>query len=376
MSVLYAIGSKFAGGGIGTTAYHGVRGLYRHGMLRRVLCGAYRRTEIPPSLIRAMGLPDRVLRKLAVFDSSGWLWYFQSVLFDNWAARHLEVAALFHVWGNFGLRAMQRAKEMGMVTVLQRASAHPRYQARLLAEEYARWGLRWTTPGVALQRALAEIAIADYVLIPSDFVRGTFIAEGVSEAKLLQIPFGADVERFQPAPGREPHPFRTLFVGQVSLRKGVPYLLEAWRRLGWCDAELWLAGAVAPDVRPILQRYGTLAGVRFLGHASDPVSLYQRADVFVFPTIEEGSALVTYEALACGLPVATTPNAGSVVRDGVDGFIVPIRDVEALATALERLRADERLRRELGRAARSRAEAFPWEEYGDRLAASLAELER
>jgi len=77
---------------------------------------------------------------------------------------------------------------------------------------------------------------------------------------------------------------------------------------------------------------------------------------------------VTYEALACGLLVVTTPNAGSVVRDGVEGFIVPIREVEALAAALERLRADEQLRREMGRAARARAEEFTWDKYGDQLA--------
>lgn len=374
MRVIYSIGSKFAGGGIGTTAYHGAYGLYRHGMLRRLLCGTYLRTEIPSSLIRAMGPPDRVLRKMAVFDPSGWLWYLQSVLFDHWAARHLEAADLFHVWGNYGLRSMQRAKEMGLMTVLQRASAHPRHQTRLLVEEYARWGLRWTTPGVALQRALAEIVVADYVLIPSDFVRDTFIAEGVPEAKLLQIPFGTDTERFRPPPERDDHPFRVLFVGQIGLRKGVPYLLETWRQLGWQDAELWLVGQVEPVFRPLMRRWEGLAGVKLMGYAPDPVSLYQQADVFVFPTIEEGSALVTYEALACGLPVVTTPNAGSVVRDGVEGFVVPIRDVRALAAALERLRADERWRLEIGQVARIRAEKFTWEKYGDSLAGAYEQL--
>jgi glycosyltransferase involved in cell wall biosynthesis len=101
------------------------------------------------------------------------------------------------------------------------------------------------------------------------------------------------------------------------------------------------------------------------------VAVYQQADVFTFPTIEEGSALVTYEALACGLPVVTTPNAGSVVRDGVEGLLVPIRNVEALAAALECLRADERLRREMGRAARARAEEFTWDGYGETLARVL-----
>jgi glycosyltransferase involved in cell wall biosynthesis len=372
--VLYAIGSKFAGGGIGTIAYHAVQGLYRHGFLQRLLCGASRRTEIPSSLVRAMGLPDRTLRKLASFTGSGRLWYLQSLLFDAWMARRLEPADLFHVWGNYGLCAMQRARGMGMATVIERASTHPQHQARLLVEEYVRWGLQWAMPKRALERAVAELALADYILIPSNFVRETFITAGVAASKLIQIPFGTDVQRFRPAEQQKPHPFRVLFVGQVSLRKGVLYLLQTWHKLGWKDAELWLAGNVATQIRPLLKQYDDLTGVQFLGHALDPVSLYQAADVFAFPSLEEGSALVTYEALACGLPVVTTPNAGSVVRDGVEGFIVPIRDVEALATALERLRADERLRLEMGRAARVRAEEFTWEKYGDSLARAYEQL--
>ncbi len=368
VKVIYSIGSKFAGGGIGTTAYHAVRGLYRYGMLHRLLCGSFRPTEIPQQKIRAMGLSDRILRKLAVYDPRGWLWYIQSLLFDAWASRYLEPCDVFHVWGNYGLRSLQRAREMDITTVVEWASAHPLYQARLLREEYARWGLAFHTPPAALRRALAEIAMADFVLIPSDFARKGFLEEGFPEEKLLQVPFGVDTRRFRPSEANSPQPFRVLFVGQVGIRKGVPYLLEAWRRLGWKDAELWLVGRVLPECRPILQRYQGLPGLHLVGHLDDPVEAYQQADIFVFPSIEEGSALVTYEALACGLPVVTTPNSGSVVRDGVEGFIIPIRDVDALVGRMEQLRADEHLRQAMGRAARERAEGFTWEAYGRKLA--------
>jgi glycosyltransferase involved in cell wall biosynthesis len=87
----------------------------------------------------------------------------------------------------------------------------------------------------------------------------------------------------------------------------------------------------------------------------------------VFPSIEEGSALVTYEALASGLPVVATPNAGSVVQDGVQGFIVEAQNPPALGTRLDQLRADACLRRAMGAAARRLAEGFPWAGYGQRL---------
>jgi glycosyltransferase involved in cell wall biosynthesis len=366
--IIYSFGNKFAGAGMGTIAYYEARELYRHSLVQRILCGAYAPTEIPTEVIHSIGLLNRSLCKLASLEPSGWLWYMQAVLYDAWAARHVTGASLLHVWGGYGSQSLRRAKAQGMTTVVHIACSHPNFQSRLMREEFARWGQAWRVWNAGIARTLREIDQADYVLIPSDFVRESFIAEGVPESKLIQVPYGVDCARFVPATASEGRPFRVVFVGQVGIRKGVPYLLEAWKRLGWRDAELWLVGRVLPDVASILKAYADLPGVRILGFLGAPAAAYQQADVFVFPSIEEGSALVTYEALACGLPVVTTPNAGSVVRDGVEGFIVPIRDPDALAERMERLRADSRLRREMGQAARARAEQFTWERHGKALA--------
>jgi glycosyltransferase involved in cell wall biosynthesis len=374
MKVVYAIASRLAGGGIGTIAYHAARGLHRHKLLHRLLCGSFRPTEIPREKIKALGLPSRVLRKLAVFDRSQWLHYLDSLIFDIWASRLLVPADLFHVWGNFGLRSLQRANALGMITVIERASSHPLYQARLLQEEYAHWGLKFQIPPASLHRALAELQLADYVLIPSDFVRYSFFQENFPENRLLQAPFGADITRFQPAERPSSRLFRVLFVGQIGIRKGIPYLLEAWQQLGWRDAELILVGRVDARCKVLLNRWQGLPGVKMIGYVPDPVSLYQQADVFAFPTVEEGSALVVYEALACGLPVITTPNAGSVIRDEIEGFLLPVRDVDGIAERLERLRADAQLRYDMGNAARRRAEEFTWQAYGDNLARLYRQL--
>lgn len=367
MRVIYALGAKFAGSGIGTIAYHAVRAVHQHALLDRVFCSNYRPTEIPAERIRTMGLVDGGMRKLATFDRSGWVAYLQGVCFDIWVARQLESADLLHIWTTYGLRSLQRARELGIRTLVERASSHPRYQARLMDEEYRRWGLPTMATDVIATRSGAEIDLADYTLIPSDFVYESFLHQGVDPSRLITIPFGVDLDRFQPASEPGPHPFRVLFMGNVGLRKGVPYLLEAWRQLGWHDAELWLVGRITQGMRPILARYADLHGVRYIGHTEDTVACYQSADLFAFPTIEEGSALVTYEALACGLPVVTTPHAGAVLRDGREGMLTPIRDVDALATAIEKLRSNERLRRDMGVAARQRAEEFSWNRYGTRL---------
>ena len=365
--IIYSFGNKFAGAGMGTIAFYEARELYWRGLVQRILCGAYAPTEIPAEVIRAIGLLNRALCKLASLEPSGWLWYVQAVLYDAWAARHIAQADLFHVWVGYGSQSLRRAKAQGMTTVVQVVSSHPNFQNRLMGEEFTRWGQAWRVCTAGLARTLREIDQADYVLIPSDFVRESFLAEGIPESKLIQMPFGVDVSRFTPAAASEGRPFRAVFVGQVGLRKGVPYLLEAWKRLGWRDAELWLVGRVLPEIKEVLKGYADLPGVRMVGFLDTPAAAYQQADIFVFPSIEEGSALVTYEAMACGLPVVTTPNAGSLVRDGVEGFIVPIRDPDALAERMERLRANARLRQALGRAARMRAEEFTWEQHGQAL---------
>ena len=121
-----------------------------------------------------------------------------------------------------------------------------------------------------------------------------------------------------------------LFAGGISHRKGIKYLLEAWRRIrrpGW---RLQLLGPLPADLGPLEPYLDLVEPLGRVSHAEMPARMAS-ADVFVFPSLFEGSAVVTYEALACGLPSVVTPNAGSVVRDGIEGFVVPASQVDGLA---------------------------------------------
>ncbi|HID52436.1 MAG TPA: glycosyltransferase family 1 protein [Anaerolineae bacterium] len=375
MRVVYSIGARFAGGGIGNTAYRAVQGLYRHDLLGRLLCGSYRATEIPAGKIRSLGLASRGMRKLAVYDPTYWINYYHNVLYDHWAARQLERCDLFHGWNGFCLKSLQRAKNLGAVTVVERASAHNLRQRAILEEEYGRWGRTFPWPQASLERSLKEYEWADYILVPSQFAYDSFLDQGFAPERLLLIPFGVDTERFRPADkSKGERPFRILYVGQISLQKGGIYLLQAWQKLGWTNAELYLVGRVEQNDGRIFQPYQNLPGVHWLGYVSDPVRMYQKADVFVFPSLQEGSALVTYEAMACGLPIITTAHAGSVARDGREGFIVPIRDADALANRLETLRRDKKLRLKMGQAAREHIKTSTWEKYSNSIAQTFASL--
>src|SRR5208337_2184276 len=181
---------------------------------------------------------------------------FAASSFDNWTARSLEPCDVFHCVSLFGLKSHRVAKQRyGALTVCDRGSSHILFQHQILAEEYARWGVpyRPINPGV-IERELGEYEICDRIAVPSEFVRRTFVEKGVPEEKLMKLPFGVDLELFQPVP-KEDRVFRVIYVGNITLRKGLPYLLEAIAAPGLPPLELWLIGSIDPDVRPLLAKY-------------------------------------------------------------------------------------------------------------------------
>ncbi|UCC62812.1 MAG: glycosyltransferase family 4 protein, partial [Anaerolineae bacterium] len=274
----------------------------------------------------------------------------------------------FHGWSHQCLHSLRRAKVLGATTFVERQNSHEYNQYRLVKEEFERWGFGDHEPvrSWGMRRGLAEFEMADFITVPSPFVYESMLAEGIAERRLFLVPYGVDPVRFRPG-GPPADLFRLLFVGQVCLRKGVPYLLQAWERLCLPRAELWLAGRETPDAKRVIAPYRDLPTVRFLGHVRDVPAVYRQASALALPSIEEGSALVTYEAMACRLPLIFTYNSGAVARDGIEGIQVPIRDVDTLAAAIERLYREPQLRLEMGRAGRKRAEEYTWEATGHRL---------
>ena len=222
-------------------------------------------------------------------------------------------------------------------------------------------------------RRLRELDGADLVLVPSEHIAGRLVEQGTPREKLRVIPYAADTRRFRPRDARSESGCTFLFAGGVTQRKGIKYLLDAWQsvnRPGW---RLQLLGALPAQLGPLESR---LDGVEVLGrvaHADVPARM-AAADVFVFPSLFEGSAVVTYEALACGLPSIVTPSAGSVARDGVDGFVVPPADAESLAQAMERLGGDAELRAAMGASARARALEFDWPRYHAAVSRAVCEV--
>jgi glycosyltransferase involved in cell wall biosynthesis len=213
-------------------------------------------------------------------------------------------------------------------------------------------------------RRLRDIALADRILVPSDHIAAKLAEHGTPVERIRVVPYAADTRRFRPGGNNSGDGCTFLFAGGITQRKGIKYLLRAWgriRRPGWT---LKLLGALPRRLGPLADdlRMEGVEHVGRVGHAEMPARMAE-ADVFVFPSLFEGSAVVTYEALACGLPSVATAASGTVARDGVEGFLVPPRDIEALAAWMERLGTDPALRARMAVAARRRAETFDWPRY-------------
>ena len=183
------------------------------------------------------------------------------------------------------------------------------------------------------QRRLRDIALADLILVPSDHIARCLVIHGTAPEKIRVIPYAADCQRFRP-PAAKCHGSGCtfLFAGGITQRKGIKYLLEAWERIrrpGW---RLQLVGPLPKRSGPLSSLPDQVELLGRIGHLEMPNRM-AAADVFVFPSLFEGSAVVTYEVLASGLPSIVTRAAGSVIRDGIDGFIVTPRDVTALRNA-------------------------------------------
>jgi glycosyltransferase involved in cell wall biosynthesis len=320
--------------------------------------------------IRAPAYLARALQRLPSPRAQIASYYLGDAWFDRAASRFAREADIYHVFSNHGLQGLRAAKRAGGATVVERASAHPHAQDALLQAEFARLGLPYPalTRRVAA-RAIQEFAEADWIVACSDFVRQTLLRAGVPAAKVRTIPLGFDPERFSPAV-TPADTFRVLFVGPLSAQKGLPHLLEGFRRAGLPRdrSELLLVGEPWPEARAFLPRYeGVFRRVPFVPQA-ELASIYRTGAVLVLPSIQDGFGMVVYEAAACGLPVIVSENVGAPIVDGAHGFVVPIRDADAIAAKLVYLFAHEDVRRRMGEAARAHVARFTWARYQDEVA--------
>lgn len=320
-------------------------GLGRSDKIRRLL---QRREELPDGLVHAQWLSELVYgisraigrRMPGLEDLSDY-----GLRCYAWQAKRLLgrlPGRIYHYRSGYGHDSVAIAKRRGMIALCDHSIAHPLALDYLVSN-----GGRLPNPGErpAIGRlwsnVLRDLDQADYFLVNSDFVKETFIHFGYDPERIFVLYTGIDDQLMASVPPRRfdrpaDLPLRIMFAGDLGERKGGRILLETLLRIRDMPWKFEAVGTIAPELRQDYAHLfadGRVTVTGFLSRAELGARM-SMADVFVFPSLAEGSARVVFQAMACGCYVITTPNAGSVVQDGTGGRLIPPGSVDALEAAL------------------------------------------
>lgn len=361
--------------------------LAQAGCLRAFVCGFSRFSpraplpELGDRLIRADQVQNLYLVSMRLrmpVALSNELAYLSKILMDRMSERPARDSDVFLFYSGAGLRTSARLQPTQTVRVVEAVNTHVLVQERILREEHHRLGLpfpRFHAREVA--RRVNEYETADAILCPSGFVKNSFVEQGIPADRVLTVPYGFSLQKSNGASPPNDDVFRVLYVGQISVRKGLRYLFEAFRQLKHPKKELWIVGprTKVTGIADLTPPEGT----QFLGilKGDDLANAYRSCHTFVLPTVEDGLGLVMGEALSFGLPVIATAHSGGsdLFQDGREGFIVSIRDPLAITGKLQLLADDRGLLRRMSSAATARAQGLGgWEAAGKMLVDALASV--
>lgn len=360
-------------------------GLYERGHLQQLI------TTYPSFYVKKLtnySLPVRSVPRLEllkrIIDRTGLGTHLDGFIgeaFGNFACRtDMTGADIFVGWANATLEAIKTARSAGLKIVLERGSSHICHQTEILKSAYEKFGsTKIITPQKVIERELEEYELVDAISVPSSYAAQTFIQRGFSESKIIKNNLGVNLSLF----GKSPHHIRKdcqkiLFVGRIGIRKGIPNLLAAFSELR-TEANLHLIGPVETGFENYL-RNAPLDKVILRGpiNFNQLPAEYDDADIFCLPSLEEGFPLVILQALASGCPVITTEAAGAadIIKDGVNGIILPDNSPPNITKALRRLLKNPELRSNMSITAKeSVLDGFSWNHYVDRAIMAYEKLQ-
>ena len=374
--VLYSFPHKLGAGRICSTAWHQVQGASQAGVELTVFTGSQARplrSGIKVKTTLALGklrVPYRLIgRDLACS------WH--DLATSRWLDAHHREVDVVHGWPLGSLRTIRIARKHGIPVVLERPNAHTAFAYEEVAKENREVGIE--LPGdhdhqfdsKRLELEEAEYAEADYLLCPSAFVARTFSDRGFPVSKLVRHQYGFDLSRFvnSAAEPAEHDGLVMIYAGVVEPRKGLHHALKAWFASGAQEKGTFMVcGEFVPGYRDRLEPMISHPSVKVMGHRTDLPDLMRQSDLFVLSSVEEGSALVTYEARGSGCVLLVSDASGAVCEHMKNGLIHPSRDVEALTAHIRQMNQDRSLLARLRTASGADLDKLTWDEAGRRLA--------
>lgn len=371
--VLFSFPTRMGVTGIGTTAWHQVTGLASIGVDVHLVCGSLERPA-PGVHVAAQTMRvgrNRIPYRVVGADRAGAWHDWRTTRLVRSMAGAIDVV---HVWPGGGTRTLRAARAAGAVGVLERPNAHTAFAFEAVADECRRLGMEVdpSSPHAFDPAKLAaeerEFEAADDLLCPSDFVAATHRERGCPEERILRHQYGFDPSRYHPLAQRPDGPLTVLFAGRGEPRKGLHHALRAWLDSEHADrGRFQIAGAIDPGYRPVLAPLLAHPSVSELGHVPDVAAVMRAADVLVLPSMEEGSALVTYEARGSGCVLAVSDRTGAVCRHEHDALVHPAGDVATLREHLSALGRDGDLLARLRAASLASVDALTWDAAAHRL---------
>ena len=370
--VLYSFPHRLGAPRICTTAWHEIDSAVEAGAQMRVMAG---------DLVRPFQRPVRVQKTLTwgklrlpyrVFGTRR-----LCALHDYLVARQLPALKgsidIIHAWPQGALRTIRAAKALGIPVALERCNAHTRFAYQVVQRECDRIGVP-LPPGYehsfdqgVLEYEEREFAEADALLCPSEFVVKTFMDQGFSRERLVRFIYGVDEKKFHPSdkPRVPEAGLKMIFVGVCAVRKGLHFALEAWLKSDASKTGRFLiAGDFIPAYRQKLAPMLAHPSVEVLGQRQDVPELMRACDLFVLPSIEEGSALVTSEARGCGCVLLVSEATGAICRHMVNALVHRVGDVQTLSEHITRLHQDRELLEKLRAASLCTVHEITWTTAG------------
>ena len=341
-----------------------------------VLAGSIGR-PFPPGILTRSTLAAGPFRLPIRYLGNGRACRLHDWITSRWLERHATEVDLVHGWPLASLQTIRVAKRLGIPFLLERPNAHTAYAYEATAAECQLLGIE-LPPGHDhdfnqnfLDQEEEEYAMTDFLLCPSEFVATTFRDRGFKDERLLRHHYGFDGTRFIAGKQNsvEGRGLVMIYVGVCEPRKGLHYALQAWLESGaHHHGKFIICGSFVPGYAEKLLPMLNHPSVEVLGHRKDVPELMRSSDLFVLSSVEEGSALVTYEARGAGCVLMVSDGAGAVCRHLVDAMVHPMRDVISLAAQIKRLDRDRDLLRQLRQSSLASAANLNWDRAGIRLA--------
>jgi len=273
-----------------------------------------------------------------------------------------------------GVEIFEAASEK--IRVLEQVDC-PELYWRIYSEELESWQgwakeLQPKIRNKLIERDIYSQKYADYIIAPSMFTKKYLMSRGIDESKIFIVPFGYDLVKkiYSPKKLTSDRKLRILYVGSINLMKGIPYLFEAINSLNPNTIEVCLVGPVEMSKEIIANYFNKY---HFAGKIPrlEVDKYYDWADILIFPTLCDSFGMVVLEALSHGIPVITTPNSGCIIKDGKEGFIVPIRNSEALSDRINKFICNPSLVEEMSSKALQLSRKYSLEKYSQKLINTL-----